>query len=65
MVEDAREIRYHRKKAVYLATHGRPGPTWIDIPANIQNAKIDPTTLKGFDPEEYTVSLDPELEAKK
>jgi len=64
MVEDAREIRYHLEKAVYLATHGRPGPAWIDIPANIQNAKIDPAVLKGFDPEEYTVSLDPELEAK-
>jgi acetolactate synthase-1/2/3 large subunit len=64
MVEDAREIRYHLEKAVYLATHGRPGPTWIDIPANIQNAKIDPAALKGFDPAEYIVSLDPELEAK-
>lgn len=64
MVEDAREIRYHLEKAVYLATHGRPGPAWIDIPANIQNAKIDPATLKGFDPAEYTVSLDPGLKAK-
>ncbi|MDA1330203.1 MAG: thiamine pyrophosphate-binding protein [Chloroflexi bacterium] len=64
MVEDAQEIRYHLEKAVYLATHGRPGPTWIDIPADIQNAKIDPAALKGFDPEEYTVSLDTELEAK-
>lgn len=64
MVEDAQEIRYHLEKAVYLATHGRPGPTWVDIPANIQNAKIDPTTLKGFDPKEYKVRLDPELEAK-
>ena len=64
MVEDAREIRYHLEKAVYLATHGRPGPTWIDIPANIQNAKIDPTTLRGFDPKEYPVSLDLELEKK-
>ena len=64
MVEDAQEIRYHLEKAVYLATHGRPGPTWIDIPANVQNAKIDPAALKGFDPAEYIVSLDPELEEK-
>ncbi len=64
MVKDAQEIRYHLEKAVYLATHGRPGPTWIDIPANIQNANVDPATLKGFDPKECEVSLDPELEAK-
>tara|TARA_Y100000588_G_scaffold395323_2_gene523417 strand:- start:27348 stop:29150 length:1803 start_codon:yes stop_codon:yes gene_type:complete len=64
MLEDAQEIRYHLEKAVYLSTHGRPGPTWIDIPANIQNANIDPGTLKGFDPEEYDISLDPHIEAK-
>ena len=64
MVEDAREIRYHLEKAVHLSTHGRPGPAWIDIPANIQNAQIDPATLKGFDPREYEVRLDPQLEAK-
>ena len=64
MVEDAQEIRYHLEKAVYLATHGRPGPTWVDIPANIQNANIDPATLKAFDPKEYQVHLDPDLEAK-
>ena len=64
MVEDAKEIRYHLEKAVYLATHGRPGPAWIDMPANIQNAQIDPAALKAFDPKECEVRLDPELEAK-
>lgn len=64
MIEDAQEIRYHLEKAVYLASHGRPGPSWIDIPANIQNAQIDPTALKGFDPKEYAVPLDPELIVK-
>lgn len=64
MVEDAQEIRYHLEKAVYLATHGRPGPTWLDIPANIQNAQVDPAKLKGFNPDEYKVPVDPELKAK-
>ncbi len=64
MVQDAQEIKYHLEKAVYLATHGRPGPTWLDIPANIQNAQIDPATLKGFSPDEYKVPVDPELKAK-
>lgn len=64
MIEDAQAIKYHLGKAVYLATHGRPGPAWIDIPANIQNAQIDPTALQGFDPKEYEVPLDPELKVK-
>jgi acetolactate synthase-1/2/3 large subunit len=64
MIEDAKDIKYHLEKAVYLATHGRPGPTWIDIPANIQNANIDPRSLKGFDPKESELSLDPELSLK-
>ncbi len=64
MVEDAQEIRRHLEKAVYLATHGRPGPTWIDIPANIQNAIVDPASLRGFDPKEYEVHLDPDLGSK-
>ncbi|OFW26691.1 MAG: hypothetical protein A3H27_13135 [Acidobacteria bacterium RIFCSPLOWO2_02_FULL_59_13] len=64
MIEDAQTIRFHLEKAVYLATHGRPGPVWIDIPANIQNAQIDPAALKVFDPKEYAVPLDPELKAK-
>lgn len=64
MVEDAQDIRYHLEKAVYLATHGRPGPTWIDLPANIQNSKIDPNALRGFDPKEEPIELDPELKQK-
>ena len=35
-------IKYHLEKAYHLSADGRPGPVWIDIPANIQNAKIDP-----------------------
>ncbi len=61
MVEDANEIRYHLEKAVYLAMHGRPGPAWIDIPADIQNANIDPSSLNGFDEKECEVPLDHNL----
>ena len=52
MVTDPESIRYHLEKALYLATSGRPGPVWLDIPLNVQAAKIDPETLKGFDPKE-------------
>jgi acetolactate synthase-1/2/3 large subunit len=51
-VLDPLDIRYHMEKALYLATHGRPGPVWIDIPLDVQAAPIDATQLRGFDPAE-------------
>jgi len=48
MVTEPRSIRYHLEKAVHRATCGRPGPAWLDIPADLQNAKIDDTTLGAF-----------------
>ena len=50
MVTDPQTIRYHLEKALYLATAGRPGPVWLDIPMNVQGALVDPDTLPGFDP---------------
>jgi acetolactate synthase I/II/III large subunit len=44
------EIRYHLEKAVYLATHGRRGPVWIDVPLDIQGAQVDTDALMVFDP---------------
>jgi len=52
MVSDPQSIRYHLERALFLATSGRPGPCWLDIPMNIQGAKIDPDSLKGYDPQE-------------
>jgi acetolactate synthase I/II/III large subunit len=52
MVTDPESIRYHLEKAIYLATAGRPGPCWLDIPLNVQGAQIEPENLRGFDPSE-------------
>ncbi|HEX4086565.1 MAG TPA: thiamine pyrophosphate-binding protein [Chthoniobacteraceae bacterium] len=52
IVREPRTIRYHLEKAIYLATHGRPGPCWIDIPIDFQGAKIDPGSLEPFIPGE-------------
>ena len=43
-------IRFHLEKAVWLATHGRRGPVWIDIPLDVQATMIDETSLRGFGP---------------
>lgn len=52
MVTDPKTIRYHLEKAIYLATSGRPGPCWLDIPLDVQAAQIEPDELQGFDPAE-------------
>ena len=59
-VSEPSEIRFHFEKAVYLATHGRKGPVWLDIPLNVQNTMIDENNLKGFiaEPDIHTVSVD-------
>lgn len=50
MITDPLEIRYHLEKAYYLATVGRGGPVWLDIPLDIQAAIIDTEELRGFEP---------------
>jgi acetolactate synthase-1/2/3 large subunit len=47
-VQDPASIRYHLEKAWHLATTGRPGPVWIDVPIDVQAAKVDPAALSGF-----------------
>lgn len=49
-VQKAEDIRYHLEKAIYLATSGRPGAVFLDIPLDIQGAPIDPSKLRAFDP---------------
>lgn len=56
MVTDPSTIRYHFERAVYLATHGRPGPVWLDIPLNVQAARIDEDALVPYDPAEDDAS---------
>jgi acetolactate synthase I/II/III large subunit len=52
LVTEPRTIRYHLERALYLATSGRPGPCWIDVPVDVQSSLVDPATLSGYDPAE-------------
>jgi len=58
MVKNPEEIKYHLEKAYYLATSGRPGPVWIDIPINIQGKEIDIENLKSFNSDECSRDIE-------
>ena len=58
LVTDPKTIRYHLEKAWFLASAGRPGPCWVDIPVDVQSAPVDPDTLPGYDPAEDTLAWD-------
>ncbi|ASZ10111.1 thiamine pyrophosphate-binding protein [Chitinophaga pendula] len=65
-VTEPESIRYHLEKAIYLASHGRPGPVWLDIPVDVQSAVIDEHTLSGYTPTEeqpLNASLQKDVEA--
>jgi len=47
-VMEPETIRFHLEKAWHLATTGRMGPVWLDIPLDVQAAAIDEPSLEGF-----------------
>ena len=51
MVTEPLEIAYHLEKAIFLATEGRGGPVWLDIPLDVQGATIETDDLKHFTPD--------------
>ena len=61
MIEDPTRIRYALERALYLATHGRPGPCWIDIPVDFQGGLIETDSLAAYDPSEDSDSLPPSV----
>ncbi len=62
MIEDPKDIRYALEKGWHLATTGRPGPVWIDIPVNYQGGYIETDELKGYDPAEDDKNLPPKTD---
>jgi len=45
MLTDPYQVKDLLDKAVHLATSGRPGPVWLDIPLDVQAALIDEAKL--------------------
>ncbi|MEI8233747.1 MAG: thiamine pyrophosphate-binding protein [Verrucomicrobiota bacterium] len=58
LLREPERVRYELERALYLASTGRPGPCWIDIPLDVQSALIEPESLEGF-----IVPADPSTQA--
>ncbi|EXI67256.1 MAG: Acetolactate synthase isozyme 2 large subunit [Candidatus Accumulibacter adjunctus] len=50
LIENPEDTAWHLDQALHLATSGRPGPVWLDVPIDVQSAPIDPTGLRRFVP---------------
>lgn len=48
MVKNPEDIGYIMDKALFEAHNGRKGPIWIDVPLDIQNARVEESELKHF-----------------
>jgi acetolactate synthase I/II/III large subunit len=51
-IKDPNQVKYHLQKAIHLATTGRPGPVWLDIPLDIQSKLITPDECPSYVPEQ-------------
>ncbi|HTW94064.1 MAG TPA: thiamine pyrophosphate-binding protein [Tepidisphaeraceae bacterium] len=50
---------YHLRRAIHLATTGRFGPCWLDVPIDIQSAQLPTANLTVYDPGEDTIHFGP------
>jgi acetolactate synthase-1/2/3 large subunit len=64
-IDDVNTVAAIIQEAVYVATTGRPGPVWIDIPGDIQTAPM-PNNYSTFNvPASYQLNLDYRLLKEK
>jgi acetolactate synthase-1/2/3 large subunit len=52
IVQRPEDISVLLDKALFIATDGRPGPVWLDIPLDIQGALIDESSLSTYIPDD-------------
>jgi acetolactate synthase-1/2/3 large subunit len=55
-LHDVNNIKYELGLAWHLATTGRMGPVWLDVPIDVQAELIDPDTQLSYTPDIVTVN---------
>lgn len=65
IVSDPRNVRRQLEKAWFLASDGRPGPCWLDVPIDVQSSMIDPEELEPFVPASPAAGWDSETIANQ
>ena len=48
-VKNPKDIKKFLEKALHIATSGRPGPVWIDIPLDVQGAQVEENHMPEYD----------------
>lgn len=51
-LREKNQIKFFLDKAFYESMSGRPGPVWLEFPADVQNAQIDLPNLEIYDKQE-------------
>jgi acetolactate synthase-1/2/3 large subunit len=64
MIVNPNDIAYFLEKSLFIATHGRPGPVWLDVPLNIQGALIETEALPHYDSAENSEEIPPRVSDK-
>lgn len=64
LVESPNDINFFLEKAYHYATNGRPGPVWLDVPADIQNAYVKEEVIlkKRFKTKKTKYNIDKKLD---
>ncbi len=63
LIDDPADVQYHLDQAIAMATSGRPGPVWLDIPLDVQGALIDPEQQRTWEPDPEPVLRDEQRSA--
>ena len=58
-IRSPKEVKKLLDKAIHIATSGRPGPVWLDVPLDVQGAPLDENELIEYDSAEDDVKTDP------
>lgn len=54
---EPKDVRYELEKAFHLATTGRRGPVWLDVPLDVQAAMVNEEHLRSFTADPETENL--------